>query len=134
MSKLVLRLDCCREHTITALVTTQLSKLTDIWEKMGLDRDALAVRNETVVKVVEKELQAMIDEEEKWMARIIKDIESHMKERARLAKELEVTVQDPDEVGSDCSIFPKNSFILPISPRRFCGDQINFPLISCQLI
>jgi len=85
------------EHTITALVTTQLSKLTDIWEKMGLDRDALAVRNETVVKVVEKELQAMIDEEEKWMARIIKDIESHMKERARLAKELEVTVQDPDE-------------------------------------
>ena len=112
-------MDCCREHTITALVATQLSKLTDIWEKMGLDRDALAVRNETVVKVVKKELQAMIDEEEKWMARIIKDIESHMKERARLAKELEVTVQDPDEVRSDCSV----------SLRRFCREKINSLLI-----
>merc|ERR1712045_85058 len=37
----------------------------------------------------------MIDEEEKWMARIIKDIETHMRDRARLAKELEVALQDP---------------------------------------
>ena len=78
-------------------MTSRLSKLSDIWEKMGLDRDALAVRHETVAKVVEKQLQEMIDEEEKWMARIIKDIETHMRDRARLAKELEVALQDPDE-------------------------------------
>jgi len=85
------------ERAIAELVTSRLSKLSDIWEKMGLDRDALAVRHETVAKVVEKQLQEMIDEEEKWMARIIKDIETHMRDRARLAKELEVALQDPDE-------------------------------------
>ena len=58
-----------RERTVTELVTSRLSKLSDIWEKMGLDSDALAVRHETVAKVVEKQLQEMIDEEEKWMAR-----------------------------------------------------------------
>ena len=58
-----------RERTVTELVTSRLSKLSDIWEKMGLDSGALAVRHETVAKVVEKQLQEMIDEEEKWMAR-----------------------------------------------------------------
>ena len=58
-----------RERTVTDLVTSRLSKLSDIWEKMGLDSGALAVRHETVAKVVEKQLQEMIDEEEKWMAR-----------------------------------------------------------------
>jgi len=85
------------ERAIAELVTSRLSKLSDIWEKMGLDRDALAVRHETVGKVVEKELQQMIDEEEKCMAGIIKAIETHMRDRARLAKELEVALQDPDE-------------------------------------
>ena len=49
--------NCYRERAIAELVTSRLSKLSDIWEKMGLDRDALAVRHETVGKVVEKELQ-----------------------------------------------------------------------------
>ena len=64
-----------RERTVSELVTSRLSKLSDIWEKMGLDRDALAVRHETVAKVVEKQLQEMIDEEEKWMARDSNSIE-----------------------------------------------------------
>lgn len=43
----------------------------------------------------------MIDEEEKCMAGIIKAIETHMRDRARLAKELEVALQDPDEESTN---------------------------------
>ena len=106
-------MNCSRERTVTELVTSRLSKLSDIWEKMGLDRDALAVRHETVAKVVEKQLQEMIDEEEKWMARIIKDIETHMRDRARLAKELEVALQDPDEERTNDTRITRKPLVLP---------------------
>ena len=42
--------------------------------------------------------------------RIIKDIETHMRDRARLAKELEVALQDPDEVRISLSLY-KTCFI-----------------------
>jgi 6-pyruvoyl-tetrahydropterin synthase len=71
-------------------VSSRLSTLSELWEKMGLDTSAVRVRCETVQTLLDKTLLTMIEEEETTMQNIIRAIETHYKERAKLAK---VTLQ-----------------------------------------